>query len=743
MKNKLLIILMFLSALVTGLLFGQASVGGLVKAAIVGALLGAVTVYLVTSAGALKIASKPLFVFGCVAGAAFCFFGARVFFGAWDASEATGALAAALHIPAPALVVCSISLGLAAFPSSAFLCCVLSGGIRLPEDRRICGFVRSKRRLFYVVVIVAFIVVQHIQLQYASLWNLDDLFTMRAYMFFVNSVAILAVTALLGAIFGNIGTAMIVTSVLSLVWSIADYFVTLFHGSPLFFSEFGSFGTAMNVMGGYSLTLTTEVSLICALFVIQILLAVRVMNGLSAKNAPNGFRKKHRLRMAAVGLVSAAFALVCYNIPLLKPKNAMNWSWKSAVKEFGYIACTYEDVVKRIDPVTKPQGYSEEKIDAIPIENTSATDGERPDIIFILNESFFDLGNYADIETDVDYLGGFYSIEGAHYGFACQPTVGGGTNNSEMEFLTSNSMYLLPISAPFSYLDFTENRNSLADCLAADGYSTLAMHIADTNYSRHIVYPQIGFEETMLGAEHFKRDASYENRRWTDIGNYEDMEEAYNAMGDGPRFVYLLTYQNHGGYRKNDDSWDRVHVKGDFGELNSQLDEYMTSIAYSAEAFVSLTEYYRAVDRPVIICMVGDHAPTFISQLPAKEGLDGDELEITERLVPYVVWSNRDIEWSDSADRVSLVDLAPLVKKAAGLPLSTYDNRIIDLHDAVPIRTSTGLYITADGEIGKFDYGKTDTENEMIRDYLFMEYNLLKGGDGYRAELFEPAAGGK
>ena len=49
------------------------------------------------------------------------------------------------------------------------------------------------------------------------------------------------------------------------------------------------------------------------------------------------------------------------------------------------------------------------------------------------------------------------------------------------------------------------------------------------------------------------------------------MIDHYDAMPDGPRFMYMLTFQNHGGYEKNDDSLDVIHVSEDFGDLTDDL----------------------------------------------------------------------------------------------------------------------------------------------------------------------------
>ena len=69
------------------------------------------------------------------------------------------------------------------------------------------------------------------------------------------------------------------------------------------------------------------------------------------------------------------------------------------------------------------------------------------------------------------------------------------------------------------------------------------------------------------------------------------MISLYESEEDGPRFFYLLTYQNHGGWDQNDEALDLVHTRNDYGSLSDVLNEYLTSIKLSADAFCRLTEF--------------------------------------------------------------------------------------------------------------------------------------------------------
>ena len=312
----------------------------------------------------------------------------------------------------------------------------------------------------------------------------------------------------------------------------------------------------------------------------------------------------------------------------------------------------------------------------------------------------------------------FYGIENAVYGHSVVSSIGGGTNNSEFELLTGNSMALLRNYAPFNYCDFDKNKDNYVSYLKKLGYSSAAFHCSTpSNYKRDKVYPQLGFDKIAMGRENFNHhEFKYGNRSVTDADNYHDMIDWYNQMGEGPRFMYLLTYQNHGSYQTNEEEDDVVHVSRDFGKLTSEVNEFMSTIYYSAKAFRELTEYYADVDRPVIICMVGDHAPSFIGKIK-NDDLTEEEASILSKAVPYVIWSNYKIDTACIAykDYATEYELTAMLLKMAGMPMTPYQKQILDLHEEVPVVTSDGMCMDREGRI----VSSTESESREI----FKNYN--------------------
>ena len=527
--------------------------------------------------------------------------------------------------------------------------------------------------------------------------------------------------------------SLLITAVFVFVFSIVNYYVVSFHGSPLFPSEFANTGTALHVLSEYDLTPGREAWLVLLLFAFQLVLIFLLLRSEKQTGRPPYPLKRNLL---AFGL-SAVFVYLCILSPVGINRQPM-WSWEESVTDNGFLCCSVCDIHNVLHPLTKPDGYDAERISIAGTGSELGEAGKRPHIILILNESFCDLGEYCAIETgdaDPGYMDGYYDIPGAVYGHTASSLIGGGTNNSEFELLTSNSMHLLQTSAPFNYLDLTDLDANVVSYLKAQGYETTAMHCMDpTNYSRHRAYPDLGFDHVLLGEDKFTLH-SYGKRKFLDRDNYADMISLFEQRtSSDPQFYYLLTYQNHGGYRQNDPSLDQIHVENDYGELTEQLSEYLTSVSLSARAFHELTDYFSAMDEPVVICMLGDHAPSFIAELPEDKVISPLEADFARRSVPFVIWSNFDLALPADLDEASMVDLMPLILRGSGLPLTTYYESILSLHDLAPLRLYNGMYIDRSGAVG--EYAPDSPCYEAMSNYYYMEYNALRRGNDYRKELF-------
>ena len=550
-----------------------------------------------------------------------------------------------------------------------------------------------------------------------------------------NLAVLLAADTLLALLLGRWRPAIGVFSVITAMWSVANYYTILFHGSPLYFSELVNAPTAAAVALEYRYPLSTELVLIALLLTEQFIF----LRQTGPLLAGGGTRRRTLLPRAAL---LAAALLIGGGTGAYVHANAFPWdSWAGKdgkIARFGYVMMTVDDMLSKQNMLLTPAGYDPDALSAPEAE--PGTGERRPDLILILNESLCDLSLYTELDADRDCFAAFDEIEGLIRGCAVSPDVGGGTNNSEFELLTSKSMFLVNGTSPFTFMWDYQLERSVVSYLASLGYVSAGMHCEQAeNYSRNVAYPLLGFDEVRLGYDAFPHQEYNGARLWTDAGNYKDMLACWDGLdADSPRLVYLLSFQNHGGYERCDDALDTVHVGRDFGEMTDDLNEYLSSLRLSAEAFRDLTAQLRDSGRDVIVCMVGDHAPSFIGSLPPKGDWDERELSIRQRTVPYFIWANFPLNGQDGTAEVSMVDLVPMTLRLAGLPLSPFYRAVLELHEALPLRTSNGLYRDAAGAVGVFD--GNSPYYEQLNAYFRLEYNSLQKEPEYRAELFAPGS---
>ena len=224
------------------------------------------------------------------------------------------------------------------------------------------------------------------------------------------------------------------------------------------------------------------------------------------------------------------------------------------------------------------------------------------------------------------------------------------------------------------------------------------------------------------------------NRMALDTRDYDYLIRQYENMpSDAPRFVYLLTYQNHGGWEQNPDDFDTVHTGDDFGEFTDDINEYMSTVKLSCDAFRDLIDYFSQSDRPVIVFMTGDHAPSFISDLPGKFDFSNLEERIVKRTTPYVIYNNYGADFSDifsgTYQYASMFMFAPEIVKLAGLPLTDYYQDILNMRSAFPVLTSDSICMNADGDLNLYSADNNLNHNNLIKKYLYLEYNGLTAGD--------------
>ena len=570
----------------------------------------------------------------------------------------------------------------------------------------------------------------------------------------LNAMTALCLTLALFAVLGRWWLATGISGLLFTVVALINYYTRDLHGSALMPQDILNLGTAAEVMGSYTLKISQSVVTIAVCY-LPVLALCAVQRWLEKGGPKRASWPARGVRVAACAAAVWAVLYIGYFGPApLKPKATYGWAWQETYYKYGYLAGTIEAASLMADPILEPEGYTDDaaREAAAMVSGQYAgmatAENAYPDIVLILSESFYDFDLVTDLQADTDVRPVTENLQNAVLGHTVSPHVGGGTNSSEYEMLSSNSLMLMPSITPFNWLNLYE-ANSLVSYTKDLGYATLAAHpYTNSNYRRDSAWRALGFDETHFEGD-FPTKEYYGDRPYqTDSATYRDFQALYEAMpADRPRFAFLVSIQTHGDYDMNDASLDIVHAATDYGEYDELMDEYLSCVKMSDAAVQELldyfTELYETTGRRVVVAMAGDHAPSFVDHVADKSIAPQNELQILERSTPFFIWANYPLEHIDAAvsesdplNRMDMVMLAPTIAQQAGLPLSPFYQYLLEMKQVTPVVTGANDYMRPDGTTAR--YGESAGHDAWAKGYLNLEYNNVGAHAARDQSLFAP-----
>ena len=404
--------------------------------------------------------------------------------------------------------------------------------------------------------------------------------------------------------------------------------------------------------------------------------------------------------------------------------------------------------------IDKPDGYSEEAVDAI-LDNvdesqkfstsplyptsyaaTTAKDEQvkKPTIIYVMNESYWDVSELEQygIKFDTDVSANLHALQQTSaYGRAYSPSFGGGTCDVEFEALTGYSVSFLPRGAkPYQQHKY---------------------------WSRDTAYPNLGLDD-FISLEDMHGVTKVRKHYWTNglvtddsmadqiIGQYEKMK----ASSDEPVFLHAVTMQNHTNYNKDnypDDQRVKVleHPAGMKASTVGALEDFATGIRDADAMLGKLTAYFSQVDEPVILVFWGDHYNPIDSNYDVytTTGYASDS-SADPRLhqTTLLMWSN----YSDAQvdlGTIAAYDISPVMMNLYGLQQPLYF-QFLNRQLRVASRACTrGVTMNLDGTT---TLEPTEFQQRWTQEHWMLQYDLMFG-KGYALtrmgleSVAEPAKG--
>ena len=549
----------------------------------------------------------------------------------------------------------------------------------------------------------------------------------------------------------------IVLAVALYILGIAEYFVILFKSMPISPGDLTALSTAAAVAGtGYTYTITS----FCMLSLAFTIIAIQICS-LAAQLAPKRQKGSWRglvlnllIAVACLGGIAAHTTLFDYYHTLY----IQVYSWRPLESYYrqGFLP-SFISGAQTIKP-SKPEDYSvsgakkliseyADEYDSNSQTGGSSTarleaekqfDEEKPTVIAIMNETFSDLSIYQNMHANYQGPTYFKSIDDClSRGRLYVSAYGGGTANTEFEFLTGNSMaYLGSGVYPYTTYDLTDTEN-LASQFKSLGYYTTAMHPNHgTNWNRENVYKDFGFDQFLTindfeGAETLRGMV-------TDKSTYDKILELLDTNSD-PQFIFDVTMQNHSGYDTGLIPYDKQVSLNIDGEFNSNVNEYVSLIQQSDEALEYFLGKLSKLDRKVVVVFWGDHQPFFPDTYNNRWFTNEDDATHQERLwqTNYIIWANYDVAGNSQTSHeedLSSNYLSSELMKLIGAPLTDYQKAHLTLRQSLPALNSVG-YEDAQGRwllsSSKSDETYSDTiaaACEKARsDYHTMQYYMMFG----------------
>jgi len=366
----------------------------------------------------------------------------------------------------------------------------------------------------------------------------------------------------------------------------------------------------------------------------------------------------------------------------------------------------------------------------------------KPNIIAIMCESYADLTTVADYTTNMEVTPFYDSVsDNVIKGSLYVSTYGGGTANTEFEFLTGNSMAFLPNgSIPYQqYID--SPTGSLAQILKSEGYSTIAVHpYRASGWNRESVYPYLGFDE-FLSQDDFT-NPTYMRGYISDACSYKKLIELYENKPEGqPIFLFNVTMQNHGGYSTEYGNFQEDVKLTDYTGEFPETEQYLSLIHQSDSALKDLIDYFEAADEPTVICFFGDHLPNLKNNFyETILGEDLSDLSSEEMLnlyqTPFLIWANYDIG-EQEIDAISANYLSTLLLQTANIALPDYNLYLSSLYQSFPVISSMAVIDSAGNT---YESAESAPGNDAINTYSILTYNNLFDKNGRDATLFDSAS---
>ncbi|PFB85547.1 phosphoglycerol transferase [Bacillus thuringiensis] len=617
-------------------------------------------------------------------------------------------------------------------------------------NKKEMSILRASLRVHFILLLLAhtvalFYIVMQVNMIFIEAMNWIYFYNMQ---FILSFVVIYAIYILVYNLIGKVFLSMVLTSCTLVILGIVNYLKLIFRGDPLYPSDFTQITHMQSVI-----PMVMDYFSWSYIFIIIVSIVACIVAGIYMRRYIQNV--KIHLGIRALLVVGSIFVLYAYGnfantfMNKVFQKSGVDfvlWNQNENYASNGFVLGFISNLDTTV--MEKPKNYSKENMLQIANDIKKQYSGnigsqkkkEKPNIIFVMSESFWDPTKVTNLSFSEDPVPNLHHyIENFPGGQTISPTFGGNTANVEFEALTSYSMSLLkPGSIPYQQV-ITNKKEipSIPTALKKEGYYTSAIHsFGRTFFKRDDVYKVLGFDK--FNAEDTMENVDIDGDYISDLAMSKEIIAELEEQKQ-PTFIHAVTMQNHFPFTEGRFGENLIEISGlENEESKGELETYTEGLRRSDEAFQYLIEQLDNLDRPTLLVFFGDHLPSLGTNKSfyKENGYITNEKTPSERLAmaqtPLLMYANFDMP-NDNLGLVSPIHFSNLIFDYAGLNKSLFYQFLSELYKEIPVLRDE-LKVYKNGEVIN---DLTKKQKEMLEQYKMLQYDLLVGNQYSKDILFK------
>ncbi|HFK1737633.1 TPA: LTA synthase family protein [Bacillus cereus] len=617
-------------------------------------------------------------------------------------------------------------------------------------NKKEMSILRASLRVHFILLLLAhtvalFYIVMQVNMIFIEAMNWIYFYNMQ---FILSFVVIYAIYILVYNLIGKVFLSMVLTSCTLVILGIVNYLKLIFRGDPLYPSDFTQITHMQSVI-----PMVMDYFSWSYIFIIIVSIVACIVAGIYMRRYIQNV--KIHLGIRALLVVGSIFVLYAYGnfantfMNKVFQKSGVDfvlWNQNENYASNGFVLGFISNLDTTV--MEKPKNYSKENMLQIANDIKKQYSGnigsqkkkEKPNIIFVMSESFWDPTKVTNLSFSEDPVPNLHHyIENFPGGQTISPTFGGNTANVEFEALTSYSMSLLkPGSIPYQQV-ITNKKEipSIPTALKKEGYYTSAIHsFGRTFFKRDDVYKVLGFDK--FNAEDTMENVDIDGDYISDLAMSKEIIAELEEQKQ-PTFIHAVTMQNHFPFTEGRFGENLIEISGlENEESKGELETYTEGLRRSDEALQYLIEQLDNLDRPTLLVFFGDHLPSLGTNKSfyKENGYITNEKTPSERLAmaqtPLLMYANFDMP-NDNLGLVSPIHFSNLIFDYAGLNKSLFYQFLLELYKEIPVLRDE-LKVDKNGEVIN---DLTKKQKEMLEQYKMLQYDLLVGNQYSKDILFK------